>query len=208
MVRLLGRFHQLANAVNALQQGDGPLRQLLQRGLRRPGQRVPGVNNGLHGLAGRAARGDVAVGRRVVNKADLGLILAHAAHDFVGAVNLQRNGHARVLLAKLANRPVNQLLRKTLAADHADRATVQAAQRIHLGQHIVAVGQVLAVKVQNELPGFGRHYAAAVALQQGHAQRIFQQADLAADGRGHDAQLFGCRTHRAADHGFIQILSA
>ena len=56
-----------------------------------------------------------------------------------------------------------------LLADDA-RGSVEAAQRIHARQHVVAVGQVFAVVVEDELAGLGRHHAAAVALQQRHAQ--------------------------------------
>ena len=207
-VGVLGIFNQLANAVHALQHGDGPLVQLLQRCVRRAGQRVLGVHDGVHGLARSAAGGDVAVGGRVVHQPDLRRVFADAAHDLSGAVYLQRDADAGVLLAKLANRPVNQLLGKAFAADHADAAAMQAAHGIDLGQHVMLVGGVLAVVVQNQLTGFGRHYAVAVALQQGKAQFFFQQADLAADGRRYDAQFFGRSAHRAAVHGFKKIAGA
>ena len=180
-------LHELANAIHALKHGNRPLAELLQRGLLSAGQRVLRMHDGMHGLARRTACGDMTVGGRVVDQADLGSILANAAHDLGRAVDFQRDADARILLAKIANGSVDQLLRKALATDHADTAAVQPAQRIDLGQHVVAVGRVFAVIVQQQLAGFGGHHAAAVALQQGNAQFLFEQADLAADGRGHDA---------------------
>ena len=85
---------------------------------------------------------------------------------------------------------------------------MQPAQRIDLGQHVVAVGRVFAVIVQQQLAGLGGYHAVAMALQQGQAQFLFEQADLAADGRGHDAQFFGGGTNGAAVDGFKQIAGA
>ena len=87
-----------------------------------------------------------------------------------------------MLLAKLLQRPLHQFLGKAFTADHAHSAGVQAAQGFNLGQHVVLVGQMLAVVVQQQQPRCRGHHAAAVTLEQHQPQLFFQQCNLAADG--------------------------
>src|SRR5690606_39334587 len=96
-----------------------------------------------------------------------------------------------MLLAKLADGATDHLFGESFAAYHRHCSTLQAAQRLYLCQHVMAVRHVLAVVVDDECPRLGGHHTLAMTFDQSRAHFLFQQADLAADGRGCYAELFG-----------------
>jgi hypothetical protein len=68
---------------------------------------------------------------------------------------------------------------------------------------------VLAAHVAREhLPGVGGHHAAAVALQQGHAALLLEQADGAAHGRRVHVEHVGGAAHRAAVQHLHEVAHA
>jgi hypothetical protein len=117
-------------------------------------------------------------------------------------VNLRVRGHE--VAQAVAHEPVHI----ALAGHHVDVAALDLADAVHLRHQVLLLAVLPAHVAREHLPGVGGHHAAAVALQQGHAALLLEQADGAAHCRGVHVEHVGGAAHRAAVQHMHEVAHA
>ena len=179
-----GDVEQLARGVGVLGQGNGMGMHLGQGDAGMPGQRMVGPHDGDHGRDLAVPDLDVTCRRAAVGQAHIGLAaqhgLGHGGRGFHAQVEL----HARVLLAEKRHGAWQELDGKAARAAHTHHAPAQALQGLDVGDHTVGLQRTAARVGGQQLACRAGRHAARAALEQRHAQHLFQSGDLAAHGRG------------------------
>ena len=176
--------------------------QLAQRDMRQMRQCVVWPHEGIDGRRTAIRHRDVALRSAAVGDGDVGLAAQQRLRGGLRSAHAQLKLHARILLAELCNHARQKLDGKARRAAHAHHTAPQALQRLNVRDHTIGLQRIAACVIRQHFARRTRHHATRAALEQRHAQQLFQRRNLATDCRRRHIQSQSGLAHRAASHDF------